>query len=366
MNNNTSTNTCNSNDFEEQKKPDCTLPLVSIIIPVKNCEKFLDECFGGILKQTFVGPLEVSIFDDHSSDNSPEIITSWIKIFNQHGIKTQFRRNDQDASDPLKTGCGYSKNRAVEQSTGEYLCFQDADDIMLPQRIELQLEAAKARPNCIVGSNFVREPADATPRYKEWCNRLTEEQLITQQFRECTIVQPTWFYTRKIYDLVGGYAEHGPRTPEDLIFFHKHLDLGGKLFKVDIPLVVYRYHQNATSHKIHRLKLMDVRVEALENRVLKNWETFSIWGAGRDGRKLFGALSLENKKKLVAFCDVDVKKIGKDYHQAYTNLKVPVVHFSQVKPPLIICVSLDRTDGQFEANLASLNLVEGVDYFHFN
>src|SRR5690606_14661650 len=130
---------------------------------------------------------------DHSLDKSPDIINSWITIFNERGIKTKFKRNDQDPENPLKTGCGYSKNRAVEQSTGEYLCFQDADDVMLPNRIELQLKLCKGRYDCIIGSNFVREPPDATPRYTEWCNRLSESQLITQQFRECTIIQPTWF-----------------------------------------------------------------------------------------------------------------------------------------------------------------------------
>jgi len=69
---------------------------------------------------------------------------------------------------------------------------------------------------------------------------------------------------------------------------------------------------------------------------------------------------------LIAFCDVDVKKIGTTYLQAYTNLKVPIIHFSEVKPPLIICVALDRTHGEFEKNLASMHFIEGVDYFHFS
>ena len=41
-------------------------------------------------------------------------------------------------------------------------------------------------------------------------------------------------------------------TPEDLIFFYKHLSLGGKLLRIDEPLVVYRYHQDSESFNIDR------------------------------------------------------------------------------------------------------------------
>src|SRR5690242_7918957 len=82
--------------------------------------------------------------------------------------------------------------------------------------------------------------------------------------------------------------------------------------------------------------------------------------------RFFGLLSMENRKKLIAFCDVDVKKIGTTYHQAYTNLRVPIIHFREAVPPVIICVALDRTGGELEKNLASMNWKEGQDYWHFS
>uniref|UniRef100_A0A6B2LWF1 Glycosyltransferase 2-like domain-containing protein n=1 Tax=Arcella intermedia TaxID=1963864 RepID=A0A6B2LWF1_9EUKA len=42
------------------------------------------------------------------------------------------------------------------QSSGNYLCFLDADDIMMPDRIAMQYEACKNNPNAIIGSNFER------------------------------------------------------------------------------------------------------------------------------------------------------------------------------------------------------------------
>lgn len=44
---------------------------------------------------------------------------------------------------------GYARNRSIEQSKGEYLCFQDVDDIMLPGRIRKQYEAARKMTNAV-------------------------------------------------------------------------------------------------------------------------------------------------------------------------------------------------------------------------
>ena len=65
----------------------------------------------------------------------------------------------------LLSGAGYSKNKSIEQSTGEYLCFLDCDDTCTPDRIELQLEVAQRNPTALVGCNFVRDPITATPEY---------------------------------------------------------------------------------------------------------------------------------------------------------------------------------------------------------
>jgi hypothetical protein len=50
-------------------------------------------------------------------------------------------------------------------------------------------------------------------------------------------------------------------------------------------------------------------VKAIEHSVLCRWRSFTIWGAGRDGRDFFKALSPASKAKVVAFCDVDANKV---------------------------------------------------------
>ena len=100
-------------------------------------------------------------------------------------------------------------------------------------------------------------------------------------------------------------------------------------------------------------------------RVLELWPRFTIWGYGRDGRKIINLLSPAMAHRLVAFCDVDPKKVGRTYFIQGIRKHVPVIHYTEATPPLLICVGSKRFGGDLEANIAFLNLKEGVDYYHF-
>lgn len=61
---------------------------------------------------------------------------------------------------------------------------------------------------------------------------------------------PTWFCHRNIFNCVNGFSECGKGTPEDLIFFYKHLDLSGIVLRIDEVLLNYKYHKGATTFSI--------------------------------------------------------------------------------------------------------------------
>lgn len=275
---------------------------------------------------------------------------------------------------PRGSGPGYARNVAVAASHGEYLCFSDADDIMVPQRVEKQLaKALEVGPTALIGSNMERFPEGSTPRMVNWINGLTEDKLMTQRFRDTTVYQPTWFTSRDMFNRVGGYSQ---LRGEDLDYLYTHVERGGVLTKVAEPLVRYHYHDAQLSHVLNKTGLMRVRVRHFEQQILDpsspfhlpNWAQFTIWG-GRTARTVYRALSPAVQPRVQAFCDIAEGKAGSTYmDQSIPHAqrrKIPVVHWKSAKPPLLLCVSLDRTDGEFEANLASLNLREGIDYFQF-
>ena len=79
---------------------------------------------------------QVSLYDDCSTDNSVEVAVKWLPKLKEKGIKLVVGLSSCGAS----RGPGFARNRAIQQSTGRYLCFLDADDIMWPERIRLQYE----------------------------------------------------------------------------------------------------------------------------------------------------------------------------------------------------------------------------------
>jgi len=305
-------------------------------------------------------------------DSSQDIIDRWGEDLLEDGTRPLvIVKSGMENTCP--NGVGHAKNAAVKQSRGKYLCFLDADDFMMPNRVSQQWKAAKKHPNSIIGCKFQRIPPSSTTRFTDWANGLTQEQLYKQIYLSHgpTLIMPTWFCSRQVFDNVGGFAETGKGTPEDLIFFYAHLDLGGGLHRVDECLLVYRHHPEATTFSISEDTIWDLRIKRLERDVLAKYDNFTIWNAGKQGRKLYRSLTEANRRKVLCFCDVDPKKIAKGVYifqesKETPKPRIPIVHFSQSKKPFIICVKLDMTNGLLEQNLASLNLVEGQDYHHFN
>ena len=103
------------------------MPKVSVLIPTyKTKEEWLKESVQSILDQTFQD-FEIIILDD-GSDNSPELV---INSFNDDRIK--FYQNETNL------GVGKTRNKLLDLATGEYIAFQDSDDISLPTRLEKQV-----------------------------------------------------------------------------------------------------------------------------------------------------------------------------------------------------------------------------------
>ena len=130
--------------------------------------------------------------------------------------------------DNIARGAGAARNRAASlrgsqmpatagssstiDSSLYFLCLCDSDDVMHPHRIAHQVSVMLALPkeernSTLLGSTFDRIPADSTWHYTQWANSLTDERLILEQFRELTILQPTWMMTRARFELLGGYIE---------------------------------------------------------------------------------------------------------------------------------------------------------------
>jgi len=102
-------------------------PLVSVIIPVYNYERYLGEAIESVLSQTYQH-LEVIVVDDESTDRSAEVAES----FAGRGVRY---------CKQVHAGIGPARNKGVELAQGDFLAFLDADDRWPEEKLELQLRA---------------------------------------------------------------------------------------------------------------------------------------------------------------------------------------------------------------------------------
>lgn len=94
---------------------------ISVIIPVYNCEKYIEECFESILKQT-VREIEIICIDDGSSDASLDKIQKY--ALSDERIILLKQENQ---------GQGMARNNGLKHATGKYVAFLDADDFYLDE-----------------------------------------------------------------------------------------------------------------------------------------------------------------------------------------------------------------------------------------
>ena len=116
-------------------------PLLSIIIPVYNSERFLKECLDSVLFQSF-SDFEVIVVDDGSTDSS-------IQIEEEYSKDSRFVIISQS-----NAGQGAARNRALDIAKGKYITFLDSDDAMKPDFLKETLSKIEDGKYDIVVTNY--------------------------------------------------------------------------------------------------------------------------------------------------------------------------------------------------------------------
>jgi len=104
---------------------------ISVCMPMYNASRYLRECIDSVLGQTF-HDFEFLIVDDGSTDDSVEIVES----YTDPRIRLIRREHDYIAS----------LNCLIDEARGEYIARMDADDVMLPNRLQLQFDYMESHP----------------------------------------------------------------------------------------------------------------------------------------------------------------------------------------------------------------------------
>jgi len=186
-------------------------PLVSIITPCYNHEKYLDDYFKSILNQTYDN-IELIIIDDASKDGSKKVIRSYENELKNRFVNFKFIDHKKNIG--LVKNC----NLGLELSKGKYIAIFASDDIMLKNRIEINVEflenndygmaysdGYKVKENfsyCDI-NNFDNKFLDFLVKEKNQCTGFVADKLLENNF----IPAPTVMLKREVFDKVGTYDE---------------------------------------------------------------------------------------------------------------------------------------------------------------
>ena len=125
-------------------------PLVSVIVPVYNGERFLAAALGSVVAQDYA-PLEVIVVDDGSEDGSAAIARSFT------GVGYLYQPNQ---------GPSAARNAGIAAARGEFIAFLDADDVMMPNKLSVQVGYLLEHPEvgCVLcHQEMLLEPGTLPP-----------------------------------------------------------------------------------------------------------------------------------------------------------------------------------------------------------
>ena len=210
--------------------------LISIIIPIYNVEKYLEECIESVINQTYKN-LEIILVDDGSTDRCLEICKKYEKQDNR--IKVIHQEN---------AGVSVARNVGIDFSTGQYIGFLDSDDFIEKDMYEQLYKNLKAEKADIAGcdyyiyNTFKATKSDILTKKKSVMT--TEEALIKMnELRGFGVGVWNKLYKRK---LLNGIRFPIGKRGEDWFIIYKIIDKAKKI--VYNPNAKYYYRQRGESY----------------------------------------------------------------------------------------------------------------------
>lgn len=327
---------------------------ISIILPVKDTERYLKECLNSIVNQSFSN-WELLAVNDGSSYGCSDILQEY-SLIDDRII----------ALDNPNPGLIEALRYGYSKSSGELIHRMDSDDIMPLNKLALMFQKYTAGTVITGGTKYFREDrevGDGFKKYDSWLMDIAKNNTHKiEMYKECVIPSNCWLIHRSDFDKVGGFT---PDTfPEDYDLCLRFIE--GGLDIVGIPEVLH--HWRDRSDRISRNwdvykdnRFFDLKVNFFYKMTRVHNRPLVLWGAGKNGKDLAKLL----KKREESFhwiCDNE-NKIGKDIYGF--NMKHFTTLNNVVDPQIIIAVASPAGQNEISNELKKFNLKKGEDYWFF-
>ena len=227
-------------------------------------------------------------------------------------------------------------NTGMENATGKYAARMDADDVMLPVRLEKQFAFLEANPEVGLVSSLVKHGGDPEKQegyaaHIQWINSLiTHEEISLNRFVESPVCNPSVMFRSEFFRKYGPCRDGN--FPEDYEIWLRWLDQGVRMEKIpevlfvwnDLPGRLTRNDQRYSAEGFERAKTTYL-AEFITEQNLKKDRPLYLCGAGRITRRKSDFLAASGLQ-IGAYIDVDPKKIGKNYNG------IPVIGIDDLPP----------------------------------
>ncbi len=309
-------------------------PVISVIVPVYNAEKYIKKCLETLICQTYDN-LEIICVDDGSTDHSLELLELFAK--KDYRIKIFSQKN---------AGPAAARNLALKKATGDYISFVDADDFLEYNAYEIlvnKLEQDDSWDLIIFGGNVVGEANDyfTSILTTSYCERRNNRQDVI--FKEKAAKPFLWLHLIKKSILTNPtplYFDESMDLGEDQIFQFQYVPRAKNILVIEDKLYNYRISKNASLMQLYnhrRITKTKMHFEIVK-KVVENWKESGLYDSYKDELWTW-AVSLiywtiidfpaEFKKKYAQqFIDLLENKYNEG---AYIVLEYEIDHYMEMK-----------------------------------
>ena len=211
---------------------------VSVIIPSFNSSLYIGESIESVLRQTYKN-IEIIVVDDGSSDDTCAILERYAET--HPGIFRYFRQQNR--------GPGAARNTGIRNAKGEYIAFNDADDLWLPQKLEKQVAVLERNSNAVAvycDIYYIDEDRSILPERKTKL-RLPRGRVTLDMFYNYFMYTSSVVARRSAVERTGGFRED-IFVGEDYHYFLR-MSYDGEIDLVDEKLVEKRVLKESLSNK---------------------------------------------------------------------------------------------------------------------
>ena len=209
-------------------------PLVSILSPCYNVEKFLPQCLDSIINQTYSN-LQIVLIDDGSKDATWHVMQDYAGKDNRIEI---YHQENQ--------GVSATRNHLLEKVKGDYILFVDSDDWIESNMVEFLLEKSLTNRADIVVCGMVKNDGACSEEYRE--ERMDQETTIKKFLFHKELNGSLWNKLVKTSLLHGIRFDNRISYGEDALFCWHVLQRVHTVVQTDRQLYHYRMNENSLSH----------------------------------------------------------------------------------------------------------------------